>query len=116
MAHKEHKKFSSSVLREICNEALLDLPAAAKDESANWEARAEAALEHLKNKIIDFCGVEHGFGFRNVSRLPRYAQLVYEIIDIVDADIVAEQHGGFVFFWKEPKIADYLKEAVSDKP
>lgn len=112
MAHKEHKTFSSSVLRELCDQASLDLPVAAKVESAAWETRAEAALEHLKTKVIDFCGVEQGFGFRNVNRLPRYAQLAYEIIDIIDADIVAEQHGSFIFFWKEPIIVDYLKKAV----
>ncbi|HXQ33778.1 MAG TPA: hypothetical protein VN843_07190 [Anaerolineales bacterium] len=120
MGHiKDHKEFRSSVFRAICDDCLKDLPEAAKDANASWEARAENALEHLLNKVVTFCGVESGFvyiGEEAKKRLPRYAQLAYTIIDIVDFDSI-HYHAGFYFFWKEPIIRDYLNRAgIGDRP
>lgn len=101
MAHKEHKEFTSSVFRQLCEEARNTLHGIDKD--ASWEVQAEIVLEHLKNRVIDFCGVEEGFGFEDVSGFPRYVQFISEIVDIVDFDIV-HQHGPFRFFRKAPQL------------
>jgi hypothetical protein len=108
--------FGDWILRGLCSDALRDLPATATDESATWEVRAEAALERLKKGVIEFCEDGSVIEFRTISRFPRYAQLVYEIVDMVNADIAADTPEHFTFYFKEPIIADYLREAVGEKP
>jgi hypothetical protein len=91
------------------------LPERAKDVNASWEARAELALKHLLNKVVAFCGLESGFvyiGEEAKKRLPRYAQLAYTIIDIVDFDSI-HYHVGFSFFWKEPSAFEYLQQLTA---
>jgi hypothetical protein len=113
MAHKEHKPFTSSVFRELCKEARNTLPTV--NANAPWETRAEEVLEHLKTHLIDFCGVEEGFGFENVNGFPSYVQRFSEIVDVVDFDLVHE-HGPFNFFRKGPIVMQYVVDTIGKKP
>ena len=112
MTHKEHKEFTSSIFRQLCDDARNSLPEI--DANAAWETKAEIAFDHLKNKVIDFCGIEEGFGFEDVSGFPRYVQLLSEIVDIVDFDIV-HQHGPFRFFRKGPIAMQYVIDSVGER-
>jgi hypothetical protein len=109
MSDKEHKEFNESVLRQLCEEASKTLPTV--DPSAAWEPKAEIVLNHLKNKVIGFCGVPEGFNFQNVSGFPRYSQLVSEIVGIIDFDVVQE-HGSYKFFYKAPIVMQYVIDII----
>ncbi|HEX8177226.1 MAG TPA: hypothetical protein VF543_19210 [Pyrinomonadaceae bacterium] len=113
MTHKEHKEFTASVFRQLCDDARKSLPDI--DANAAWETKAEIVLDHLKKKVIDFCGVEVGFGFEDVSGFPRYVQLLSEVVDIVDFDMV-HQHGPFRFFRKGPIAMQYVVDAIGERP
>jgi hypothetical protein len=109
MSHKDHKEFTSSVFRQLCEDAGNTLPDV--DKNSSWEAKAEIVLDHLKKKVINFCGVEEGFGYEDVSGFPRYVQLISEIVDIVDFDMV-HQHGPFRFFRKGPIVMQYVIDTI----
>jgi hypothetical protein len=96
----------------LCEDARNTLPDF--DRGTAWETQAEVVLEHLKNKLIDFCGVDEGFGFEDVGGFPRYVQLGSEIADIVDFDIV-HLHGPFRFFRKGPIIMQYVIDPIGKR-
>ncbi|MGI9106961.1 MAG: hypothetical protein ACR2G4_12015 [Pyrinomonadaceae bacterium] len=111
MAHKEHPQFNETVFKQLCNKALAELPEIAKDVHVDWETKHVAVLEHLLAKVRDFCGVEEGFKFEDLTGYPRSTQLKQEIIGIVDFDSVHE-HPTSVFFYKQPIIEEYVKKAI----
>lgn len=115
MTHKEHKQFNETVFKQLCNEARKDLPEIVKDTQVDWESKHVSVLEHLLAKVREFCGVEEGFKFEDLSGYPRSLQLKQEIIGIVDFDSVHE-HPTSVFFYKQPIIEDYVRKAISDQP
>lgn len=98
MAHKAHEQFTGSVFKKLCDAALDDLPADARDE--------ESALEHLLTKVKSFCGVEAG-QFRDSTGVPRLARLKQQIIDVVERDSILE-HPTSSYFRKEPIIDEYV--------
>ena len=115
MTHKEHKQFNETVFKQLCDEAREALPEIAMDVQADWETRQVAVLEHLLAKVRDFCGVEEGFKFEDLTGYPRSIQLKQEIIGIVDFDSIHE-HQTSVFFYKQPIIDEYVKKAIGEQP
>jgi hypothetical protein len=115
MVHVEHKEFSSGVLKEVCNKALETLPAI--NENETWEKKAEIALEHLKTRVLEFCGVEQHLFYdeKYVNKLPRFARLIFEIADLIDFDVI-HHHGPFTPFRKGEIISKYVVDAVGEKP
>jgi hypothetical protein len=113
MTHKNHEEFSEEVFRNICEDALQCLPDIAKNSTLQRPIRERAALEHLLALVKQFCGIEHGFSFEDVSKLPRNIQIKQEIIGVVDFDSLHE-HPTSSFFRKEPVIDDYLGKVFRD--
>jgi hypothetical protein len=115
MAHKEHKQFNETVFKQLCDKAHEELPEIVRDAHADWETKHIAVLEHLLAKVRDFCGVEEGFKFEDLTGYPRSIQLKQEIIGIVDFDSVHE-HPTSVFFYKQPIIEEHVRKAIGEKP
>ena len=114
MAHQQHKQFNETVFKGLCNEARKELPEIVKDAQVDWETKHVAVLEHLLAKVQDFCGVEEGFKFEDLTGYPRSIQLKQEIIGLVDFDSVHE-HPTSVFFYKQPIIEEYVREAIGEE-
>ncbi len=109
--HKEHKEFNEAVFKDLCRRAIEDLPEEVKHSQAKWEQKQVMVLEHLLAKVRDFCGVEEGFKFDDLTGFPRSMHIKQEIIGIVDFDSIHEHTSG-VFFRKQPIIEDYVKRAI----
>jgi hypothetical protein len=114
MAHQQHKQFTETVFKELCDKALEELPEIAKDAQVDWETKHVAVLEHLLAMVRDFCGVEEGFKFEDLTSYPRSIQLKQEIIGLVDFDSVHE-HPTSVFFYKQPLIEEYVRKAIGEE-
>ncbi len=104
--------FSQTYFRNLCEHAARSLPSLSETEGL--ESRRVTALEHLKSRVIESCGINSGFGFREVGQLPRSMQLVYEIADIVNFYRVHHQ-SGFKFYVVESLINDYLRETTNEE-
>ena len=114
MAHKEHKPFDETVFKQLCLKAMEGIHAVVKDTQVDWETKEVAVLEHLLATVRDFCGVEYGFKFDDLTSYPRSIQLKQEIIGIVDFDSVHE-HPTSVFFYKQPIIEEYVRKALANE-
>jgi hypothetical protein len=115
MVHKDHKQFTEAVFKQLCERAKQDLPDTARNSEEDWETKEVAVLEHLLAEVRNFCGLEEGFKFDNLSSYPRSIQLKQQIIGIVDFDLVQE-HPTMVFFYKQPIIEEYVRKAIGAKP
>ena len=104
--------FSQTYFRNLCEQAARTLPPLSETEGL--EGKRIAALEHLKEKVVQSCGISSGFGFREVSQLPKSMQLLYEIADIVNFYRVHYQ-SGFKFYVVESLINDYLRETTDEE-
>lgn len=104
--------FSQTYFRQLCEEAKKSLPHL--DETAGLESRRAQALEHLKQKVVESCGLQQGFGFRDSTQLPRSMQLVYEIADIVNFYRVQYQPSAS-FYIVESLIQEYLRETTYEE-
>ncbi|MEK6279528.1 MAG: hypothetical protein AABN95_04170 [Acidobacteriota bacterium] len=113
--HKEHKQFTEAVFKQLCERAEKDLPDTARNSEIDWETRQVAVLEHLLSKVQNFCGLEEGFRFDDLSAYPRTTQIKQQIIGIVDFDLVHE-HPTMGFFYKQPIIEDYVRKAIGERP
>jgi|SRR6185437_11820447 len=112
MTHKDHKPFNEMVFRRLCQKASEEMPENVQDAQVDREKQQVAFLEHLLATVREFCGVENGFKFDDLSRYPRSIQLKQEIIGIVDFDSVHE-HPMSVFFYKQPIIEEYIRKTIS---
>lgn len=112
MTHKDHKPFNEMVFRRLCQKASEEMHEIVKDPQVDREKMQVAFLEYLLATIRDFCGVENGFKFDDLSSYPRSVQLKQEIIGIVDFDSVHE-HPTSRFFYKQPIIEEYLRKAIA---
>jgi len=110
MEHKAHREFNEDVFRQVCNEALEDLPAVAGDERVDWETKHIAVLEHLLRKIRGFCGV-YEVTIRDLTGIPRSSQLRQEIIDVIEHDSLTK-HQTSSFFHKAPIVEEYVQKAI----
>jgi hypothetical protein len=115
MAHKKHKQFDEAVFTELCNNSLKELSETVKASQVDWETKQVAFLEYLLKKVQEFCGVEEGFRFEDLTGYPQSVQIKQKIIGIVDFDSVHE-HPTMVFFYKQPIIEEYIKKAIGEKP
>lgn len=73
MTHKDHKPFNEMVFRRLCQKASEEVPEIVKN--VDREKQQVAFLEHLLATVRDFCGVENGFKFDDLSHYPRSLQL-----------------------------------------
>ena len=103
--------FSQTYFRNLCEQAAQTLPLLS--ETMGLESRRVAALEHLKEKVVESCGIDSGFGFREVGQLPKSMQLLYEVADIVNFYRVHYQ-SGFNFYIVESLINEYLRETTDE--
>jgi hypothetical protein len=115
MAHKTHKQFDEVVFTQLCNKSLREVSETLKASQVDWETKQIAFLEHLLKKVQEFCGVEEGFKFEDLTEYPQSVQIKQKIIGIVDFDSVHE-HSTMVFFYKQPIIEEYIRKAIGQKP
>jgi leucyl-tRNA synthetase len=96
-------RLSEFVFRELCNEALADLPVTVTDLTISPELRREAALRHLYSKLRSLVGsAEIPLVTLRGSALERWKQQI----------AIYSFHHSLTFFRTKPIVDDFLAKAV----